>query len=99
MALTDRSCCNGQDAQEISRFSCMLCLSVRGFSDEAGPNNRSRLTRFSCRLPPLRKGVGLLIHRLFEAQSPGPLVPLSTLRPAPHDAARKNRGQDGVAVL
>src|SRR2546428_10692886 len=27
-------------------------------------------------LPPSRKGVGILIHRLFEAQSPGPLVPL-----------------------
>ena len=28
-----------QDVQEISRFSCMLFLSVRGFSDYAGPSN------------------------------------------------------------
>src|SRR3954447_12099908 len=98
MAFADRSCCNGQDAQEISRFSCMLFLSVLGFSDYAGSNNRSRLTRLPCCLPPLRKGVGILIHRLFEAQSPGPLVRLSTLQAPPHDATRKIRGQDGFAV-
>ena len=28
--------------EEISRFSCMLFLSVRGFSDYAGPINHSR---------------------------------------------------------
>jgi hypothetical protein len=43
--------------------------------------------------------VGALNHRLFEAQSPRPLIPLSTLRPTPRDAARKTRGQDGFAVL
>src|SRR5439155_766269 len=31
-----------QDVREISRFSCMLFLSVRGFSDYAGPNSHSR---------------------------------------------------------
>src|SRR5271157_646813 len=65
-----------QGALEISRFSCMLFLSVRGFLDYAGPDSHSRLTRLPCCLPPSRKGVGILIHRLFEAQSPGPLVPL-----------------------
>ena len=39
MAFADRSCSFEQDVQEISRFSCMLFLSVRGFSDYAGPNN------------------------------------------------------------
>src|SRR6185369_12635663 len=37
MAFADRSCSFEQDAQEISRFSCMLFLSVRGFLDYAGP--------------------------------------------------------------
>ena len=31
-----------QDVQEISRFSCMLFLSVRGFLDYAGPTSHSR---------------------------------------------------------
>jgi hypothetical protein len=47
---------------------CMLFLSVRGFSDYAGPNRHSRITWLPCCLPPSRKGVGILIHRLFEAQ-------------------------------
>jgi len=39
MAFADRSCSFEQDVQEISRFSCMLFLSVRGFLDYAGPSN------------------------------------------------------------
>src|ERR1700681_940243 len=31
-----------RDAPEVSRFSCMLFLSVRGFLDYAGPTNHSR---------------------------------------------------------
>src|SRR3984893_5435731 len=38
------------------------------FSDYAGPINYSRLAWLSCCLPPYRNGVGILIHRLFEAQ-------------------------------
>src|SRR5215831_10179525 len=68
MAFADRSCSFEQDVQEISRFSCMLFLSVRGFSDYAGPNSHSRIMWLPCCLPPSRKGVGILIHRLFEAQ-------------------------------
>jgi len=56
------------------------------------------LTRLPCCLPPHRNGVGILIFRLFEAQSPGPPMPLSTLRLAPRDATRKTRGQDGFAT-
>ena len=39
MAFADRSWSTDQDVQEISRFSCMLFLSVRGFLDYAGPSN------------------------------------------------------------
>src|SRR5271156_2980126 len=35
----------GRGAPEVSRFSCLLFLSVRGFSDYAGPTARSRLSR------------------------------------------------------
>src|SRR6516164_5156015 len=36
--------------------------------------------------------------RFFEAQSPSPPIPLTTLRATPRDAFRKTEGQDGVAV-
>src|ERR1035441_411527 len=83
---------------EISRFSCMLF------------NQRARVLRLrrtgqplACNaaavLPSsLRNGVGILIFRLFEAQLPGPLVPLSMLQPTPHDVTCKTQGQNGVAV-
>jgi hypothetical protein len=46
----------GRGAPEVSRFSCMLFLSVRGFFDYAGPTARSRLARKQpwC-LPPIRR--------------------------------------------
>ena len=34
----------------------------------------------------------------FEAQSPGPPIPRSTLQPEPHDASCKTWGQDGFAL-
>jgi hypothetical protein len=36
--------------------------------------------------------------RFFEAQSPGPPMPRSTLRHTPRDVSRKTRGQDGFAI-
>src|SRR5437660_9404554 len=42
MAFADRSYSFEPDVREISRFSCMLFLSVRGFSHYAGPNSHSR---------------------------------------------------------
>src|SRR5262249_1379215 len=36
---------SGRGTPEVSRFSCMLFLSVRGFSDYAGPPARSRLSQ------------------------------------------------------
>src|SRR6266568_487309 len=68
MAFADRSWSFVQDVQEISRFSCMLFLSVPGFLDYAGPTSHSRIAWLPCCFPPSRKGVGILIHRLFEAQ-------------------------------
>src|SRR6516165_6233456 len=67
-AFADRSCSLGQDVLEISRFSCMLFLSVRGFSDYAGPDNPLALSVVVVLPSSLRNGVGVLFHRLFEAQ-------------------------------
>src|SRR5882762_1349947 len=98
VAFADRPCSSDQGVLEISRFSCMLFLSVRGFSDYAGPNSYSRFARLSYCLPPTRNGVGTLIYGLFAAQLPRPPMPLSTLQETPHDAPRKTRGQDGFAT-
>jgi hypothetical protein len=79
-------------------FSCMLFLSVRGFSDYAGPTVHSRLAWLPCCLPPTRNEVGILIYGLFAAQSPRPPMPLSTLQETPRDVPSKTRGQDGFAT-
>ena len=66
MAFADRSCSFEQDVQEISRFSCMLFLSVRGFSDYAGPDKSTRDYRgFRIAFLPYRNGVGVLIQTGF----------------------------------
>jgi hypothetical protein len=68
MALADRSWFVDQVVQEISRFSCMLCLSVRGFSDYAGPGNPLAVCVVVVLPSSHRNGVGVLFNRLFEAQ-------------------------------
>src|SRR5208283_5701742 len=68
MAFADRSWSIDQDVQEISRFSCMLFLSVRGFLDYAGSNNPLAINVVVVLPSSLRNGVGILFHRLFEAQ-------------------------------
>src|SRR5262252_6825555 len=89
---------SGRGAPEVSRFSCMLFLSVRGFLDYAGPTAHSRFVANSP-LAFLRSGGSQRPdYSFFEAQSPGPPIPLSTLRVTPRDASRKTQGQDGVAV-
>src|ERR1700680_1872421 len=70
MAFADRSCSFVQNVQEISRFSCMLFLSVRGFLDYAGPTIHLRLAWLPYCLPPYRNGVGILFHRLSKLNSP-----------------------------
>src|SRR5438132_5187305 len=76
----------------------ILFLSVRGFSDYAGPNSHSRLARLPYCLPPTLNGVGILIYGLFAAQWPRPPVPLSTLQETPRDVPSKTRDQDGFAT-
>src|SRR5580658_2151208 len=76
----------------------MLFLSVRGFSDYAGPAVHSRLAWLPCCLPPTRNEVGILICGLFAAQLPRPPVPLSTLQETPRGVPSKTRGQDGFAT-
>src|ERR1039458_10547503 len=57
VAFADRPCSSDQGALEISRFSCMLFLSVRGFSDYAGSTVHSRLAWLPFCLPPTRNEV------------------------------------------
>jgi hypothetical protein len=74
MAFADPSCSFEQDVQEISRFSCRLFLSVRGFSNYAGPDQSTRDYR-GCRVAflPYRKGVGVLIQTGFsKLNNPAP---------------------------
>src|ERR1022692_5228586 len=97
-AFTDRPSSITEGALEISRFSCMLFFSVRGFLDYAGPDNHSRLTRLPCCLPPTRQGVGILIWRFSKLNHPAHRCLRPTLRNSPRDGFRKTRGQDGVAV-
>src|SRR5438876_12286751 len=76
----------------------MLFLSVRGFSDYAGPTVHSRLAWLPCCLPLTRNGVGILIYGLSAAQSPRPPMPLSTLQETPLDVPCKTQGQDRFAT-
>jgi hypothetical protein len=93
MAFADRSCSTSQDVQEISRFSCLLLLSGRGFSDYPGSVHPLAFYGVAVWPSSSRNGVGILFLRLFEAPSPGPPIPLSTLQPTPHDAACKTQAR------
>src|SRR5450756_1892328 len=62
MAFADRSWPVDQDVQEISRCSCMLFLSVRGFLDYAGPDNPLAVSVVVVLPSSLRNGVGILFH-------------------------------------
>src|SRR5262249_39275102 len=98
MAFADRPSSFDQGVQEISRFSCMLFLSVRGFFDYAGPINLLALAWLSCCLPPSE-----------QSRHPDPSVfrssiarPTATSVYASSNTSRctcKTRGQDGFAVL
>ena len=68
MAFADRSCSFEQDVREISRFSWMLFLSVRGFY-RLRRTGQLLATNVATVLPSSsRNGVGILFLRLFEAQ-------------------------------
>src|SRR5262245_30315673 len=62
--------CFQRGAPEVSRFSCMLFLSVRGFLDYAGPTGHSRLSRPTVLPSPLRQKVGILKQRFSKLNRP-----------------------------
>ena len=66
---------SGRGAPEVSRFSCMLFLSVRGFYDYAGPTARSRLARNSRGAFLHQERVGVLILRFSKLNSPAHRYP------------------------
>src|SRR5215472_10942694 len=98
-AFSDRSRpLSSRDAPEISRFSCMLFLSVPGFLDYAGPTGHSRYNATSRVAFPVGKRVQRPNQRFSKLNHPSPPIPLSTLRLPPRDDTRKTRGQDGFAL-
>src|ERR1700730_1434535 len=58
----------GREVPEVSRFSCMLFLDVRGFLDYAEPADHSRLTQSAVLPFPSGMESASLIKSLFEAQ-------------------------------
>ena len=89
---------SGADAPEVSRFPCMKFPSARGLFDCAEPSGDSRFSPPSM-LPSLFVISWALRSYSFAAQSPGPPMPLSTLRWLPRGTPRKTRGQDGSLLL
>src|SRR3954451_20885454 len=74
------------------------CFSACAGSQTTQDWRAARVSRnLPCGLPLPQERVGILINPFFEAQWPRPLIPLSTLRPAPHETSRKTQGPDGFA--
>src|SRR5438034_2080645 len=91
---------SNKDVREISRFSCMLFLSVRGFSDYAGPNSHSRNSVAAVLPFSISEGSRHPDPSAFRSSiAPAHWYLWSTLHKTPHGAPCKTRGQDGVAVL
>src|SRR5271170_1173179 len=65
----------GRGAPEVSRFSCMLFLGVRGFSDYAGPSARPRLSRTAVLPSSYQERVGVLVLRFSKLNSPAHRYP------------------------
>src|SRR5271169_3163867 len=65
----------GRGAPEVSRFSCMLFLGVRGFPDYAGPSARSRLARSAVLPSSYQERVGVLVLRFSKLNSPAHRYP------------------------
>ncbi len=96
-AFADRSTVTA-DALEVSRFSCMLFLDVPGSSTTPRPTQDSRCAASGRYCLPAQQTVSARGSSVIGAQSPGPPMPLSTLRCTPHDVPRRTRGQNGVAA-
>src|SRR5712664_2614863 len=65
----------GRGAPEVSRFSCMLFLSVRGFFDYAGPTARSRYRDAAVLPSSNQERVGVLVLRFSKLNSPAHRYP------------------------
>jgi hypothetical protein len=70
----------GRGASEVSRFSCMLFLSVRGVLDYAGPTVRSRLSRNSRVAFLHRERVSVLVLRFSKLNRPAHRYPCLRFR-------------------
>jgi hypothetical protein len=88
----------GRGAPEVSRFSCMLFLSVRGFFDYAGPTARSRLSRNSRVAFLHQERVGILILRFSKLNRPAHRYPCLRFERYLTMSPARLRGQDGVPV-
>jgi hypothetical protein len=66
---------SSRGAPEVSRFSCMLFLSVRGFSDYAGPAARSRYRESAVVPSSNQERVGVLVLRFSKLNSPARRYP------------------------
>jgi hypothetical protein len=95
-AFADRSAFSA-DALEVSRFSCMLFLDVPG-SYHAESRSDSQFCRLNGYCLPIKQTRSARGSSVIGAQSPGPPMPLSTLRRTPRDAPRKTRGQNRLAA-
>jgi hypothetical protein len=64
-----------REVPEVSRFSCMLFLSVRGFLDYAEPAGHSRLRNRPCGLPSSGDEVGVSDQSFSKLNSPAHRCP------------------------
>jgi len=90
-----RSALDVAEDAEISRFPCEMFPRVRGVCDRAGSDAASPW-RLAFGTSPLPRHPGppaaLAAAHGLRGSIPGPRVPLSTLRPRPHERARMTRG-------
>ena len=83
-----------EDTAEVSRFSCMLFLNVLGSRTTPGPAFARDCRCRRCCLPATAKGSAPEC-KVFEAQSPSPSMPLSTLRRPPRDGKTTQDSRSG----
>src|ERR1700733_14525071 len=81
----------GREVPEVSRFSCMLFLSVRGFLDYAEPAGRSRSYAASCVAFPLGGRVSVSDPSFSKLNSPAHRFPCLRFNGALADAAARLR--------
>ena len=93
IAFPDRSPIQ-REAAEVSRFSCMLFLDVLGSLTTPGPAFARDCRCRRCCLPATAKGSAPEC-KVFEAQSPSPPMPLSTLRRPPRDGKTTQDSRSG----